>query len=219
MYQNYSSTIELPAVLFDNNFQTGFNWHGLTLADIQGADGSTLMYVAVCASDGTLVTTGSYGPTDNLWTVGFGNANLPSADPYALVTMPSNPVGFEVANPVPSTSGVVIGSVLAIKSSGIGMEWVEGGVPYYTESSSAYVGVHTNNEVVTSTADVTSIVVDANVKSAIVQWVVASTTTLPTVTDGTNPLKASVNNPASLTVGRTVQVSILNGTWVCAEFA
>lgn len=216
-YSVYTAKVSAPAVLFDNNFQSGFNWNGLTLADIQGADGTTLMYAVACASDGTLITTGSYGPTNSLWTVGFGNGYLPSATTYALVTMPSNPVGFDVANPVPSTSGVPNNSVLAMGNSG--MEWVAGGVPSYLEITTGTASIGRDNSVVTSTADVTSIIVGAGVKSAVVQWVVNSTTTLPTVTDGTNALKASVNNPASLTVGRTVQVSILNGTWVCAEFA
>lgn len=219
IYNAYTAKVSAPASLFDNNFQSGFNWHGLTLADIQGADGSTLMYLVACASDGTLITTGSYGPTDNMWTVGFGNALVSSATTYALVEMPSNPVGFDVKNPVPDTQGVVAGSVLAKGSNG--MEWVAGGVPHYEENTSGTVSPYYDNSVITSTVDVTSITVDtATVKSAIVQWTVASTTTLPTVLDGNlNPLKASVNNPASLTVGRTVQVSILNGTWVCAEFA
>ena len=98
------------------------------------------------------------------------------------------------------------------------LQWVNAGGTTYVSGSSATVNV-SEDSVTTNSVDVTGIVVGADVKSAIVQWTVASTTTLPTVTDGTNPLKASVNNPASLTVGRTVQVSILNGTWVCAEFA
>lgn len=118
---------------------------------------------------------------------------------------------------IPSTAGVPNSAVLAMGNSG--MEWVEGGVPSYMNITTGTVSISRDNTVVTSTADMTSIIVGANVKSAVVQWTVNSTTTLPTVTDGTNPLKASVNNPASLTVGRTVQVSILNGTWVCAEFA
>jgi hypothetical protein len=89
----------------------------------------------------------------------------------------------------------------------------------YENASTASVTLTMNDLVISDSVDVTSITVDSGVTSGIVQWTVASTTTLPTVTDGTNPLKASVNNPASLTVGRTVQVSILNGTWVCAEFA
>lgn len=217
---SYNAKVSVPAVLINNsNFQNDFNWHGLTLTDIQGADGSTLMYAVACASDGTLITTGSYGPTDNMWTVGFGNGYIPSATTYALVTLPSNPVGFDVKNPVPDISGVAAGSVLA-KSSGSGMEWVAGGVPSYLEITTGTANIGRDNSVITSTADVTSIIVDADVKSAVVQWVVNSNTALPTVTDSNNvPLKASVNNPASLTVGRTVQVSILNGTWVCAEFA
>lgn len=89
----------------------------------------------------------------------------------------------------------------------------------YESASSTSVTLPVNDLVVSDSVDVTRITVASGVTSGIVQWVVNSTTTLPTVTDGTNPLKASVNNPASLTVGRTVQVSILNGTWVCAEFA
>ena len=90
----------------------------------------------------------------------------------------------------------------------------------YESASSASVELLVNDLVVNDSVDVTSITVYSGVTSGIVQWTVASTTTLPTVVDSSNnPLKASVNNPASLTVGRTVQVSILNGTWVCAEFA
>lgn len=89
----------------------------------------------------------------------------------------------------------------------------------YENASTASVTLSVNDLVVSDSVDVTSITVNPGVTSGIVQWVVNSTTTLPTVTDGTNALKAAVNNPSSLTVGRTVQVSILNGTWVCAEFA
>jgi hypothetical protein len=88
----------------------------------------------------------------------------------------------------------------------------------YESASSASVTLSVNDLVVQDSEDVASIEVNPGVTSGIVQWTVASRTTLPTVTDGRHSLKASVNNPASLTVGHTVQVSILNGTWVCAEF-
>lgn len=116
-----------------------------------------------------------------------------------------------------SEDGKVLG---VVDNSGTAeLQWVGKGGTTYVSGSSASVSLSADNQVVTNSVDVTGITVGAGVKSAIVQWVVDSTTTLPTVTDGTNALKASVNNPASLTAGRTVQVSILNGTWVCAEFA
>ena len=123
------------------------------------------------------------------------------------------------APPFPSVSDE--GKVLSVAVYGdtAAMEWAEpqGGTEY-VPGSSASVSLSDDNQVVTNSVDVTSIVVGANVKSAVVQWKVNSTTTLPTVTSGGSPLGASVNNPASLTVGHIVQVSILNGTWVCAEF-
>ena len=128
---------------------------------------------------------------------------------------------LSVANPVPGYTTSEDGKVLGVvdNSGTAELQWVNAGTTY-ASGSSASVSLSADNTVVTNSVDVTSITVGAGVKSAVVQWVVASTTTLPTVVDdNNNPLKASVNNPASLTVGRTVQVSILNGTWVCAEFA
>lgn len=117
---------------------------------------------------------------------------------------------------VPSTAGVPNSAVLAMGNSG--MEWVEGGVPSYMDITSGTVSIARDNTVVTSTADMTSIIVGANVKSAVVQWTVQSTTALPTVTDGTNALKAAVNNPSGLTVGKTYQLSILNDCYTIVEF-
>lgn len=121
-------------------------------------------------------------------------------------------------NQVPGADSSDEGKVLTVNGSGAA-EWAEpqGGTTYVS-GSSATVSVTSDNSVTTNSVDVTSIEIGANVKSAIVQWTVNSTTTLPTVTSGGIPLGASVNNPASLTVGHVVQVSILNGTWVCAEF-
>lgn len=90
----------------------------------------------------------------------------------------------------------------------------------YENASTASVTLSVNDLVVSDSVDVTSITVDSGVTNGIVQWTIDSNTTLPTVVDGNNnALAASVNNPSSLTVGRTVQVSILNGTWTCSEFA
>lgn len=95
-----------------------------------------------------------------------------------------------------------------------------GGGLGYESASTASVTLTMNDLVVNDSVDVTSITVASGVTSGIVQWTVDSNTTLPTVVDGNNnALAASVNNPSSLTVGRTVQVSILNGTWTCSEFA
>ena len=126
----------------------------------------------------------------------------------------------EPPNELPSYTTSDEGKVLGVvdNSGSAELQWVGTGTTYVS-GSSASVSLSADDTVVTNSVDVTGITVGAGVHSAIVQWVVDSTTTLPTVTDGTNALKASVNNPASLTVGRTVQVSILNGTWVCAEFA
>lgn len=119
---------------------------------------------------------------------------------------------------VPVPDAYSIGKILTVADSNGGIGWQS--TPFTTSVATGTVSIDRNNIVVTSSVDVTSIVVGGDVTSAVVQWTVASTTTLPTVTDSNNvALKASVNNPASLTVGRTVQVSILNGTWVCAEFA
>jgi hypothetical protein len=126
----------------------------------------------------------------------------------------------DVPNEIPEYTTSEDGKVLGVvdNSGSAELQWVGTGTTYVS-GSSASVSLSADDTVVTNSVDVTGITVGAGVHSAIVQWVVDSTTTLPTVTDGTNALKASVNNPASLTVGRTVQVSILNGTWVCAEFA
>jgi len=126
----------------------------------------------------------------------------------------------DVPNEIPEYTTSDEGKVLGVvdNSGSAELQWVGTGTTYVS-GSSASVSLSADDTVVTNSVDVTGITVGAGVHSAIVQWVVDSTTTLPTVTDGTNALKASVNNPASLTVGRTVQVSILNGTWVCAEFA
>ena len=126
-----------------------------------------------------------------------------------LATPPSTTTGCFTNCGVDTASGKIELAKIPTSYGGLG----------YESASTASVTLSVNDLVVSDSVDVTSITVDSGVTSGIVQWTVASTTTLPTVTDGTNPLKASVNNPASLTVGRTVQVSILNGTWVVAEFA
>lgn len=201
---SFSGTIN---VHFGNAFRNCVDSNGDILLYLCGTIDSTRLNGSGNGPGGSACASIMWGPYDN-------------TRPYFRITLGgelAGPGALSVAEPVPSTAGVPNSAVLAMGNSG--MEWVEGGVPSYMDITSGTVSIARDNTVVTSTADMTSIIVGANVKSAVVQWTVASTTALPTVTDGTNALKAAVNNPSSLTVGRTVQVSILNGTWVCAEFA
>ena len=183
------------------------DWAGATVqtGTISGAlaaiNNSSAVFIFVSISvGGHLVTIGDH--SENTYSVSNGT---PGAG------------DLNVTNPLPDASGATSGQVLTADGSG-GSSWQNAPGTAYVSGSSASVSLSADNTVVTNSVDVTSITVGAGVKSAVVQWVVDSTTTLPTVTDGTNALKANANNPAGLTVGKTYQLSILNDCYTIVEF-
>lgn len=131
----------------------------------------------------------------------------------------------ELPDGVPAVTSSDDGKVLKASYTGgtgsFSWQTESGGGTTYTTGSTASVVISTDDTVVVNSADVTSITIGSAVNSCVVQWTVASTTTLPTITADTGnsyTYKAAGNNPTALTVGKTYQLSVLRDCWVIAEF-
>lgn len=72
-----------------------------------------------------------------------------------------------------------------------------------------------NGKMLISSGDIASITNSGNIDSVIIQWIVSSSTTLPTMPSGYH---GASSNPSSLTVGKTYQLRLVNDCYTIEEF-
>lgn len=192
----------------------------MAISEVYAVNGDTSVDRPAGVSE-VFVTNMPEGGGDAVTDVKVDGASVVS-DGVASITMPTALV--------PTVTSSDVNKVLtAVSRFGVGntYEWQNPTVVHYEGISTGTITgtqITMDSMIIESSADVTSIEVpdsDPAINSLVVQWTVQSVTTLPTVSGGTgNPrtYKASSNNPASLTIGKTYQLSILNDCWTIVEF-
>lgn len=188
--------------------------------------GGTDSYSEAAGSDPEqkdVATIGYTVPGDHSLNVSNPVPTYAVGDANKVLTVNAGGTGVEwqnVPQELPASLGTA-GQVLTVNSGATGVEWAAAPGTTYSTGSGASTSITIDNSVVSMLVDPTNLTINAGVRQAVVQWTVASVTTLPTITAGTGnsyTYKANANNPSSLTVGKTYQLSILNDCYTVVEF-
>lgn len=124
-YQFYNAKIA-PPLSWTGTLSTMFNWGQLGVDDLKDSNGYIDLYFVACGSDGTVLTTGTYGPTDNMFVLKLGVAPSTTLDAKAAVTLSSDTKTLCVANAVPGIDYSTRGKVLkSVYNNGAALEWAD----------------------------------------------------------------------------------------------